>query len=498
MRTNSFTVSDNQSNILVSWKKNWIVLIFIYYLFYQVFIPIAINYGDIDPLNIAIKLSYNFVLFAPIFILWRKPNFGLLHPLSFPVIFSIAVGVLREPLKLLFPMVEGSAAKRFESHPLLVGSHQSEILELMLKCDLLDMLAILMTYLGFFSFYIRPKYVKNQIKGLNKTFLYFLFSISLVVLLYFLQRQGGLANHIISFAYGRFKSLSGTGHFRVIAQIGLLVGLVWFAIDKKALKNPLYWPIFIFAFGHGFIMSGSRSSIFVALIQFGLIWMMHHQKLPTGYSLLLGFLVLVSIGPLGELRRMGRTDEKIDIEKILSNSIAEQIKSTEEEISARSSGFTAVVKKGISDEGLLWGRTYLGAIFFWVPRAIWPDKPRGAGAYTGTLLYRNNDLEDNSAGGEGGGIPPGPVGEAYWNFHIPGVIIMFLLFGASLRYFLNLLITNKSNKFVWVLYILVITRLDPSTISLVTFSQLAASLLLIWWIGWRPKRFNISHAPLAS
>lgn len=72
-----------------------------------------------------------------------------------------------------------------------------------------------------------------------------------------------------------------------------------------------------------------------------------------------------------------------------------------------------------------YGRT----IWIWalapIPRELWPEKPViQAGPEIGVLVY----------GTKRAGVLPGFVGEMYWNFHWPGVILGSLLFGFGLRW----------------------------------------------------------------
>lgn len=70
------------------------------------------------------------------------------------------------------------------------------------------------------------------------------------------------------------------------------------------------------------------------------------------------------------------------------------------------------------------GRTITAWLAAPIPRSIWPDKPVvSVGPEIGRTIYGN----------ERAGVPPGVVGEAYWNFGIAGVLVIPLLAGVSLR-----------------------------------------------------------------
>lgn len=65
-----------------------------------------------------------------------------------------------------------------------------------------------------------------------------------------------------------------------------------------------------------------------------------------------------------------------------------------------------------------WGAQLLGALLFFVPRSVWPDKPIGTGA---DLAIEQNFYWTN--------ISMNFMGEGFLNFHYPGVILFMLVLG---------------------------------------------------------------------
>ena len=66
------------------------------------------------------------------------------------------------------------------------------------------------------------------------------------------------------------------------------------------------------------------------------------------------------------------------------------------------------------------GTSYVSALTAPIPRSSWPNKPSvGMGPHVGETVYR---LEKT-------GVPPGLFGEAYFNFGLPGTLIIPVLFG---------------------------------------------------------------------
>jgi hypothetical protein len=72
----------------------------------------------------------------------------------------------------------------------------------------------------------------------------------------------------------------------------------------------------------------------------------------------------------------------------------------------------------VSDDGITYGHQLLGALFFWVPRAVWPDKPVGSGQFVAENLgYSFTNLSS-------------PLwAEAYINAGLVGVMAILLLYG---------------------------------------------------------------------
>ena len=57
-------------------------------------------------------------------------------------------------------------------------------------------------------------------------------------------------------------------------------------------------------------------------------------------------------------------------------------------------------------------------------------------------------------GGVKAGIPPGSVGEAYWNLHVPGVILVHLLGGVFLRFAARFRVLKRKRSGEWVTLLL--------------------------------------------
>lgn len=79
----------------------------------------------------------------------------------------------------------------------------------------------------------------------------------------------------------------------------------------------------------------------------------------------------------------------------------------------------------VGKNGVLYGYQLLGAIFFWVPRTVWPEKPIG----TGSFLAKNYLLSNFQ------NISSPLIGEFYINFSVIGVLLIALTIGFVSSYF---------------------------------------------------------------
>lgn len=96
-------------------------------------------------------------------------------------------------------------------------------------------------------------------------------------------------------------------------------------------------------------------------------------------------------------------------------------------------GFDSVRSAAIIDRvpeyaDFRYGDTYLAVPFFWVPRAIWPNKPQPSlGAWVKTEVFGQWSRLN--------GWPPGLVADGYINFGFLGIFIVPFAFGCALRMF---------------------------------------------------------------
>jgi hypothetical protein len=184
------------------------------------------------------------------------------------------------------------------------------------------------------------------------------------------------------------------------------------------------------------------------------------------------------LGILGEVRLSGR-DGSVDFSALTETSVTAAWEITQQEQVARRTGTSLAVAALVPEQqNYLLGTTYVAALAFWVPRSIWRDKPRGAGAHAAALLYGGRTTMDGYAGG---GYPVDGPAEAYWNFGYLGVLAVFGLFGMVLGAISRWVCRDPGNPFALIALLIVNFGLTtPSTTAIVPALQMMVLLYLLY------------------
>src|SRR5690606_8872815 len=136
------------------------------------------------------------------------------------------------------------------------------------------------------------------------------------------------------------------------------------------------------------------------------------------------------------------------------------------------SGQLAVLGKVPEQVGFLYGRSYLSIPFIFIPSAIWGSKPEAGGKLVAIHIY-GNPLT---------GIPPGAVGEAYWNFSYLGIPIIFAIYGTILRISASIYLNNKGHPLFLLVFIYVLFTLQPTTPAIYGFAHAMVPVVIVWLI----------------
>ncbi len=299
-----------------------------------------------------------------------------------------------------------------------------------------------------------------------------LIAASLAILLLLIAMRGGLALHFADMARGRFRSMAGLGPLVAAVDLGLVAIIVWVAARPEDARRPLFIVSMLLVAAAQFMSNGARSAAFAAFIMVGLAWALRTRRIPWRLALIMVPAFFLAFGALNIIRTAGFGGEGAG-QAIEAADTSDMLSRVEEEIELRRSLESTVPVISQGQElmgGPLLGSSYAAAVFAFVPRWIWPEKPRGAGS-----LYAQNFLGEVR---EGLTVPVNSVAEAHWNFGILGVILLFLLYGAIIRRAHHFYIVRHDNPFAIAAFVLFVTAFHLSTDDLVLFQQQTALLLL--------------------
>jgi len=360
-----------------------------------------------------------FLLLLPI--IFYQPSFGWFHPLVFALFWGVLPHLRR--FDVYFTGLPW--------HVALPGWGAESLTGLLLKDLLLQAAGTLAIYAGFFlcpSWKI-PQIPFQQPRHLGrKTVMTVGFATG--IFLVYMQTRGGIVSHLLSWGTGRSEALAGSFYWQFFTQLGLIACLSWLTIDRRSTSNPFFWGCLFSSLMMSFLIGGSRSSVVYSMAMCLLAWLIREQKVALvriGAIALIGLFVMGILGNLRDSTYDGRINW--DTLRGASAETTTEERSTLgeslREISERSSvnaGVFPILGLVPNQVDYLYGSSYMALLTLPIPRAIWPEKPGLVAGRVGATFYNSNF-----------GIPPGPVGEAYWNFGVPGVLIVFSLFGAFLK-----------------------------------------------------------------
>jgi len=461
----------------------------VYFFAYEWFFPIvaAIESPDAQELlvpRVLLRLLYVYLLCLPL-IHYRR-NYGFLHPLILPLIFVTLKKIAKYPLALLMPIEMPMFSFDISSYSQAFSFYGLGLNELAMErlwYQVMGILAIIFYYLGYFCF-------SKSRSGLYKLEFHpprnlvpVCFAVTLacvgITALFIEVYGGGLANHLITMRSGRAEQFQGLGQFLVVASFAILPVLVWFMYKNNALGNPLWIIALVSALLAALFASGARSDLIYPLAILMFLWWQKSRKILFWPSLIVVVISLVVIGAFGAIRQ-DNSSQSIDTSVLRLDALMENITRAQSEFDTRRDQETDLVAFVGVEEEMLWGRTYIGALAFFVPRAVWANKPRSADSYNMWINFAGGSLQ-NMGQGRTWGMPVTAMTEAYWNFHIPGVIVLFLLLGRLHRFLARLVINNEHHPAVLLAVVWVIVNFTGTSL---TFVTTARDLVLLGGLYW--------------
>lgn len=440
------------------------MLILAYLFFYRLIFPAIAHSFSTEPsyLDVSRLLAetlYTFLLMVP-FLFYRR-DFGWLHPIIFPTLFSLLKGFFKNPLHLIAPLDLPLQSFAIQLHNTSITLRQLTIEELattQLQYTLLLSFALICYYTAFF---LGPRFQPlNNIQfrapsaSKLKRICLVIVGVSAVTTIGLVAMQGGLSQHLLALTRPRFETLGGLGYIIFIINAGTIALLVWAAYDHRAFLNPIFLASVVLMFICGVIANGSRGDAATFLMLLGMVWILHHRKIPYVAVASIGLVVFILFGAFGLIRRDHGADE-VNWSIFSTLNYEAWLLSAVEEAQERQREQTSLAAfAGAQKHGLLLGKSYIGAVAFLVPRAIWPDKPRTSDTYNGILNYmgRSLDYEGRNIGGR----PVSAEAEAFWNFHLVGVAIVFVAFGVFHSWLAQLMQLHSRNPAIWSAYLLLL------------------------------------------
>lgn len=403
-------------------------------------------------------------------ILFYREAWGWFHPLVFDAVF-------------VFPLLFkgfGMYTQGLDWHTALPDFGTRQLNELVAYETVLTGFATLAYYGGFASF---QRTSAPQLRRVHprqlKWIVFACAAFSTLVFVVYTSSQGGVLSYLSSIGRSRHAALAGDYYAIRVTAPGPIALLVWLAFDRTAHRRPVFWALALAMLAMQFVLTASRSTVIYWLAIGLLIYMMRERRMAFGRLLVAGLVAVYLVGVLGEVRRSTWRGEA-DLTHLWQTPLSEGLDIGRTEIvhrSTSSDGALAVLARVPEEVGLIYGSSYVALLTLPIPRSLWPDKPGLVGGRVGQTFF-----------GTTGGVPPGAIGEAYWNFHIPGVLVVFFLFGWFHRWLARFVERNPNNPTVLVVYAMLLFLLrSPSTPALANslWQMVAVVFILLLVRGFR-------------
>ena len=352
-------------------------------------------------------------------LIWYRRSFGWFHPLVFSALFALASLWRNLPL-----YTEG-----LQQNDGLPGYNLDELASLMAASLLLTALAQLAYYAGFCLGpnvpVIKLSFPRPRRVGI-KAFVIVIVS-TLLLIMYILGRDG-LSAYLLLLGQGRSTLIDQgllSGEWVIITRVSVVACLIWLMLDDRAVRQPLFWISALLSLVSQYLVSLSRSSVIYFFITALLVWTIRARKLDVIKVVLAVAIAMVLVGGLGTFRT-SMWSGVVDWDAMVETAPIEAFTRGVDELRYRGNELNPIfpiLARVPHEVDLLYGRSYLPLLSLPVPRALWRDKPRSAGTVVGEIFLNTS-----------AGVPPGAIGEAYWNFHVPGVLFVFALFGVFQRW----------------------------------------------------------------
>jgi hypothetical protein len=305
--------------------------------------------------------------------------------------------------------------------------------------------------------------------------------VSTVVLFAFVQSRGGITAHMATLAFGRAVALEGVGPVSAISRVSLMALFVWVCYRPDVVRKPWFIPALLLSALNVFVFSAARGETLIAVVGAGLCWALRTRRIPIRAAAITAPLLLLAYGVMIIVRVGTYDDERAGItvfDRLTSLQYEDVYSAGSGEAGVRTSirGAAPVMLDGYAmSGGPLLGSSYVPIFTWFIPRPIWPDKPRGVGSTYAQLFL--------GAERNGAAVPIGVVAEAYWNFWIPGIFLIFGLTGLIIFWANHIFLRFSANPFVAAGFARFIMDFALSAEAAVPFFHALAILFGLWLLA---------------
>lgn len=426
-------------------------------------------------------LVADIVRMSPLFFT-RRLRMGLLNPLVLAVVvwpIVTRIPYFENEFSALLGIFAGESALP-PTYSALLNLDQRDIYFAITELNLLETAGYISCFMAYFIFFplLSNYHDKNE---LPQSFNADRFNIAMLIgillsvsaFMGLVISRGGLQQHLLSLSFGRFAELQGLGPLLVLSKLSYVALLVWLSFDPNIWRKFIFQISVLLVIFVTFMTAGSRGSTLALVVTLGMTWFIRTGRVPLKTAFFLVPLLFFAYGSLTVLRTAS-TSSQSPIERLLHAEAGDVVNAASRELKSRelASGAVPVLSEGYeATGGPLWGQTYIAALTWFIPRALWEEKPRGAGSLYAQLFL--------GAKREGTTIPIGATAEAYWNFWIPGVILIYVVWGFLIAWFFCLFIRLKSDPFILTAYILFITQFSMTSEGIVPYIHSILMLVIL-------------------
>lgn len=433
-------------------------LLILYFAYLTAALLVMAGRSHVEMIMVVLVCLYVLLTALPL-ILIKRP--GWFHPL----IWTSASALLLGNLWRNFQDLTGGLNR----HVALAGYGRVDLLEVIELELLLSILSLAALYIGYLSGpFTGTLLLSGGGKRLSgwKTLPFFM--LAALVWFWMISNTGGLTDHILRWAGGRHDLLGGQHYLISGIRLGIVASLVWAAINPDAMRRLGFWlAAGICGLALWTVTGGRLQTITFVLTLLAMISLLRREIPWRAVTIVGAVLVLFAMVSTGIRQSVFENKiwafEDASPVELMNKTIAEA-----NSRSGDSSGQLAILAKVPTQVDYLYGESYLALLTLPVPRALWSDKP----GLTGGRVV------DQFFGGTGG-IPPGAIGEAFWNFGVLGVALVHFAWGGFLRWLTRFRLHNAQVPGATALFAVTIMMAGPTTGALLEWALTLVPLIII-------------------